>query len=98
MLFLTRVVSSPGEVLELKIPVEVEASEVVSGVVMLSSESPRREGKGGRGVGDERRDELSVRAVAGGDRGEEEEEERDLAGSRGCCVRQGSGRVCLGSQ
>lgn len=44
MLFLTRIVSFPGEVLELKIPVEVDASEVVSGVVTLSSESPRCEG------------------------------------------------------
>lgn len=44
MLFLTRIVSFPGEVLELKIPVEVDTSEVVSGVVTLSSESPRCEG------------------------------------------------------
>lgn len=36
MLFLTLAVSSPGEVLELNIPVEVDVSEVVSGVAMLS--------------------------------------------------------------
>lgn len=46
MLFLTRVVSFPGEVLELKIPVEVDPSEVVSGVA-TSSEGPRCEVKEG---------------------------------------------------
>lgn len=40
MLFLTLVVSSPGEVLELNIPVEVDVSDGVSSVAMLSSESP----------------------------------------------------------
>lgn len=67
MLFLTSVVSPPGEVLKLKMPVEVDASEVVSGKVMHSSESPRCVGKEECGVGDEWRDELSVKVVRGGE-------------------------------
>lgn len=55
MLFLTLAVSSPGEVLELNIPVEVDVSEVVSGVTMLSSDTPRCWGKEGCGRGDGRR-------------------------------------------
>ena len=40
ILFLTLAVSSPGEVLELNIPVEVDVSDGVSSMAMLSSESP----------------------------------------------------------
>ena len=39
ILFLTLAVSSPGEVLELNIPVEVDVSDAVSGLAMLSSKS-----------------------------------------------------------